>query len=122
MVDPPGGGLLPMDRSILDCAIREVFAENWQAIPVSATKSMTGHLIAAAGAVETGACLLPLTSGVLPPNPCLDAVDAGCELDHVTAPSRAFTGEYVLSNSFGFGGQNATLILRRHESNGSRHV
>ncbi|MBI5534891.1 MAG: beta-ketoacyl-[acyl-carrier-protein] synthase family protein [Deltaproteobacteria bacterium] len=94
-------------------AIRRLFSATWQRIPISATKSMTGHLIAAAGAVELGACLLAIGRGVLPPNPCLQSVGPGCELDHVTAPGRGFDGEYVLTNSFGFGGQNATLVLRR---------
>ena len=94
-------------------ALRRVFADTWPEIPVSATKSMTGHLIAAAGAVELGACLLALVKGMLPPNPALDRVGPGCELNHVTQPGRRFDGEYVLSNSFGFGGQNATLVLRK---------
>ncbi|HEY3319291.1 MAG TPA: beta-ketoacyl-[acyl-carrier-protein] synthase family protein [Planctomycetota bacterium] len=93
-------------------AIRRVF-ERWQTIPVSATKSMTGHLIAAAGSVQAGACLLPLLENVLPPNPSLRKVGSGCELCHVQQPETSFTGEYVLSNSFGFGGQNASLVLRR---------
>lgn len=94
-------------------AIRTLFAGSWEGIPVSATKSVTGHCIAAAGAIEVGACLLALHRGVLPPNPSLDRVGPGCELNHVTQPRTSFAGEYVLSNSFGFGGQNATLVLRR---------
>ena len=93
-------------------AIRHVFSGNWEGIPVSATKSMTGHLIGAAGAVEAGACLLAFTHGILPPNPSLESVGRGCELNHVREPTE-FDGEYILSNSFGFGGQNATLVLRR---------
>lgn len=92
-------------------AIRRVFAQNWPRIPVSATKSMTGHCIAAAGAVEFGACLLALIRGVLPANPSLEKVAPGCELDHVAAPGRTLAGDYVLTNSFGFGGQNAALVL-----------
>lgn len=94
-------------------AVRRVFAESWERIPVSATKSVTGHCIAAAGAIEVGACLLPLHRGVLPPNPSLDRVAPGCELNHVTQAGMSFMGDYVLSNSFGFGGQNAALVLRR---------
>lgn len=98
-------------------AIRGVFDGCWERIPVSATKSMTGHCIAAAGAVEAGACLMVLGkgayAGVLPPNPTLDKVGTGCELNHVTTAGTKFDGEYVLSNSFGFGGQNAALVLRR---------
>jgi len=99
-------------------AIRRVFEGVWQHIPVSSTKSMTGHLIAAAGAIEAGACLLPLLQGMMPPNPSLSRVGSGCELAHVTGEAAAFDGEYVLSNSFGFGGQNATLVLRRFDGRG----
>jgi 3-oxoacyl-[acyl-carrier-protein] synthase II len=95
-------------------AIRRVFERCWKKIPVSSTKSVTGHLIGAAGAVEVGACLLALVEGTLPPNPCLEKVGQGCELNHVVASDEKLEGEYVLSNSFGFGGQNATLILRKY--------
>jgi len=94
-------------------AIRRVFEGAWERIPVSATKSLTGHLIAAAGAVEAGACLLPLVRGWIPPNPWLRRVAPGCELCHAGGEAARFEGDYVLSNSFGFGGQNASLILRR---------
>ena len=94
-------------------AIRRVFVGTWERIPISATKSVTGHLIAAAGAVEAGACLLSLTRGWIPPNPWLRNVAPGCELCHATGEAARFDGEYVLSNSFGFGGQNASLIFRR---------
>ncbi len=96
-------------------AIRRVFDGNWEDIPVSATKSITGHLIGATGALEVGACLLPLLEGVMPPNPCLENVGHGCELNHVVGEPAQFHGEYVLSNSFGFGGQNAAVVLRRYD-------
>ena len=96
-------------------AIRRLWAGCWERVPVSSTKSMTGHLIGAAGAVEVGACLLVLVHGVLPPNLSLDKVGRGCELNHVTEPDTVFKGEYVLSSSFGFGGQNAVLVLRRND-------
>ena len=105
----------PLNDEIEALAIRRVFDEHWERIPVSSTKSMTGHLIGAAGALEVGACLLALLEGVMPPNPSLDEVGQGCELNHIVGSAKEFDGEYVLSNSFGFGGQNATLILRRHE-------
>ena len=94
-------------------AIRRVFDGFWQHIPVSATKSVAGHLIGAAGALEVGACLLPLIEGIIPLNPWLRNVGSGCELAHVTGAAVMLDRGYVLSNSFGFGGQNATLILRR---------
>lgn len=95
-------------------AIRKVFAGFWENIPVSSTKSMTGHMIGAAGAIEAGASLLPLIFGVMPPNPNLKKVGKDCELNHVTGLETSFAGEYVLSNSFGFGGQNASLVFRRY--------
>lgn len=104
----------PLNDEIEAQAIRRVF-RTWESIPVSATKSMTGHLIAAAGAVEVGACLLALVRGLMPPNPSLTNVGRDCELAHVTGEAAPFDGEYVLTNSFGFGGQNAALILRRHD-------
>ncbi len=96
-------------------AIRRVFAETWEKTPVTATKSITGHLIAAAGPIELGACLLTLIRRVIPPNASLERVAQGCELFHVTEPGFPFEGEYVLTNSFGFGGQNASLVLRRYD-------
>jgi len=97
-------------------AIREVFGNGlWEEIPVSATKSITGHLIAAAGAVEVGACLLVLNEGVIPHNPSLNRIGRGCELAHVTGRNTTFEGEYVMTNSFGFGGQNCSLVLRKYD-------
>ena len=96
-------------------AIRRVFDSCWERIPVSAVKSMTGHLIAAAGALEAGACLMTLVEGVVPQNPCLETVGQGCELNHVIGTPAPFDGEHVISNSFGFGGQNASLVFRRHD-------
>lgn len=95
-------------------AIRKVFAETWRHIPVSATKSVTGHMIGAAGAVEIGACLFALNRNLVPHNPALDKAGIDCELNHVTGEARPFEKDVVLSNSFGFGGQNATIILRRY--------
>lgn len=95
-------------------AIRRVLP-HWERVPVAAVKSMTGHLIGAAGAVEACACLVSLTRNFVPPNPSLDKVATGCELHHVTGAAEPFDGEYVLSNSFGFGGQNAALVFRRYD-------
>jgi 3-oxoacyl-[acyl-carrier-protein] synthase II len=101
-----------LNDEIEAAAIRRVFP-SWERIPVASIKSMTGHLIAAAGAVEAAACLLALTRGIIPPNPSLEQVGQGCELAHVTGQAARFEGGYVLSNSFGFGGQNAALVMRR---------
>ena len=63
--------------------------------------------------MEVGACLLATVRGVLPPNPCIERAGHDCELNHVVKPNTPFAGDYILSNSFGFGGQNASLVLRR---------
>lgn len=92
-------------------AIRRVFAKTWERIPVTAVKSMMGHSIAAAGAIEAIACIFTLRRGMIPPNIGLEKVGTGCELLHVGRNATAFPAACVLTNSFGFGGQNATLIL-----------
>ena len=82
-------------------------------MPISSTKSMMGHLIAAAGSVEAIVCLLAIRDGVLPPTINLDHPDPDCDLDYIPHVARRKNVDVALSNSFGFGGQNITLILRR---------
>jgi 3-oxoacyl-[acyl-carrier-protein] synthase II len=94
-------------------AIRAVFGRYADGIAVSATKSMTGHLLGAAGAVEALFCLRALESGVLPPTINLDNPDPECELDHVANKARRRQVCVTISNSFGFGGTNATLVFGR---------
>ncbi|MGH0034357.1 MAG: beta-ketoacyl-ACP synthase II [Myxococcota bacterium] len=96
-------------------ALRTVFGGHVDRLPVSATKSMTGHLLGAAGAVEAILCVRALQSSCLPPTINLDRVDADCELDHVLAKARPAAVRHVLSNSFGFGGTNACLVLSAWE-------
>jgi 3-oxoacyl-[acyl-carrier-protein] synthase II len=96
-------------------AIRSVFGEHTQRLPVSATKSMTGHLLGAAGAVEALLCVRALQTGILPPTINLDDPDPECELDHVANKAREMSIGTAISNSFGFGGTNATLVLGRAE-------
>ncbi len=83
-------------------------------IPITANKSMLGHMIAASGAVEAAVCALTLFQGRIPPTINLETPDPLCDLDYVKEGAREFQGRTLLSNSFGFGGQNAALIFARH--------
>jgi 3-oxoacyl-[acyl-carrier-protein] synthase II len=95
-------------------AIRRAFGAAADKLAVSSTKSMTGHLLGAAGAVEAIFCVLALRDQVAPPTINLDHPGEGCDLDYVPKHARRMPLEYVLSNSFGFGGTNGSLIFRRH--------
>ena len=92
-------------------AIRAVFGRHVDRIAVSSTKSMTGHLLGAAGALEALFCVRALEVGLLPPTTNLDRPDPECALDHVDNKARAARIQIALSNAFGFGGTNSTLIL-----------
>jgi 3-oxoacyl-[acyl-carrier-protein] synthase II len=102
-----------VNDSIETLAIKRSFGEQAYQVPISSTKSMMGHLIAAAGSVEAIVCLLVIRDGVLPPTINLDNPDPECDLDYVPHTAREQSIDVALSNSFGFGGQNITLILRR---------
>jgi 3-oxoacyl-[acyl-carrier-protein] synthase II len=105
------GTSTPLNDSAESRAIRKVFGDH--RVPVSSTKSMTGHTLGAAGAVEAAATALALHERVLPPTINLDEPDPDCDVDHIPNEARQETVELALSNSFGFGGQNAVLALRR---------
>ncbi|MBE3574034.1 MAG: beta-ketoacyl-ACP synthase II [Firmicutes bacterium] len=97
-------------------AIKKVFGEAAYRIPVSSIKSMTGHLLGAAGAVEAITCVKVLQEGKIPPTINLDHPDPECDLDYVPNTLRVQAVHLAMSNSFGFGGHNAVLVFRRWES------
>ena len=102
-----------VNDSIETLAIKRSFGDLAYKVPVSSTKSMMGHLIAAAGSVEAIVCLLAIRDGVIPPTINLDQPGDDCDLDYVPHEARRRKVDVALSNSFGFGGQNTSLIFRR---------
>jgi 3-oxoacyl-[acyl-carrier-protein] synthase II len=92
--------------------LKAVFGDAIRCVPVSSTKSMTGHLLVAAAAVEALACLIAIEHGALPPTINLDDPDPECDLCHVTNKARPQRVRVAVSNSFGFGGSNTCLVLR----------
>ncbi len=94
-------------------AIKEVFGDHAYKLAVSSTKSVHAHLLGAAGAMEAAACVMAMQNGTLPPTINLDNQDPECDLDYVPNKARRADIKVSLSNSFGFGGHNATLVLRR---------
>lgn len=106
-------GTSTMADAIETRAIKNVFGEQAFRIPVSSTKSMTGHLLGAAGGIEAVYCILALFHGILPPTINLENPDPACDLDYVPNKARPAAIKAALSNSFGFGGVNACLIFKR---------
>lgn len=97
-------------------AVKRVFKEHANDVLVSSTKSMTGHLLGAAGSFETIITALALKNQIAPPTINLDNPDEGCDLDYVAHTAKTFDSDYALCNSFGFGGTNGSLVLKRYNS------
>jgi 3-oxoacyl-[acyl-carrier-protein] synthase II len=97
-------------------AIKQVFGEHAHRVPVSSTKSMTGHLLGAAGGIEAAFCALALSEGIIPPTINYEKPDPECDLDYVPNHARLADLDIVVSNSFGFGGTNACIVLKRYHS------
>jgi 3-oxoacyl-[acyl-carrier-protein] synthase II len=107
------GTSTPLGDAIETLALKRVFGEHAKKLPVSSTKSMTGHLLGGAGGLEAGISVLALRDQKLPPTINYVHPDPACDLDYVPNRARAVNLEYALSNSFGFGGTNAALLFKR---------
>ena len=107
------GSSTPLNDPTETLAIKQVFGDSIRTIPVSGTKAYYGHALGASGAFEATICAMALERKWLPPTLNLDAPDDGCDLDYVPHNGRDASPEYLLSNSFGFGGINASLVMRR---------
>ncbi len=108
------GTSTPYNDRLETLAIKKAFGDHAYKIPVSSTKSMTGHLLGGAGGLEAGITVLALDDQIIPPTINLDNPDPDCDLDYVPNKARKAEVEYALSNSFGFGGTNAALLLKRY--------
>ena len=107
------GSSTPLNDSTETLAIKQVFGEHAYRLQVSGTKGYYGHALGASGAIEAAICSLALVNDWLPPTVNLGTPDASCDLDYIPAAGRAARVEHILTNSFGFGGVNASLVMRR---------
>ena len=108
------GTSTPVNDKNETLAIKGVFGDHAGKLAVSSTKSMTGHMLGAAGGVEAGITALAIRRKVLPPTINYENPDPECDLDYVPNQAREAVVDVALSNSFGFGGTNAALVLRRY--------
>ncbi|MCK5597362.1 MAG: beta-ketoacyl-[acyl-carrier-protein] synthase II, partial [Candidatus Eisenbacteria sp.] len=109
------GTSTPLNDSYETAAVKSVFGDHAYELAISSTKSMTGHLLGAAGGIELISTALTLESSVIPPTINYDTPDPECDLDYVPNQARETEVMAALSNSFGFGGHNAVLAARRFE-------
>lgn len=105
------GTSTPLGDEIEVAAVKRLFGEKAKQVPMSSTKSAIGHLLGAAGSVEAIFCILAMVKGVLPPTLNLDNPSPGCDLDFIPHTAREVKPRHVLTNSFGFGGTNASLVF-----------
>lgn len=116
------GTSTPLNDATETKAIKAVFGERAYQIPISSSKSMIGHAMGASGALETIVCTLTLFHGIIHPTINYEFPDPECDLDYVPNEKRAVNVRATLSNSFGLGGQNACLVLKRYEGTASSHL
>ena len=107
------GTSTPIGDAIETAALKRVFGERAKKVPISSTKSMTGHLLGGAGGLEAGISILALRDQIMPPTANYEKPDPACDLDYIPNVARKGEVTYALSNSFGFGGTNASLIFKR---------
>jgi 3-oxoacyl-[acyl-carrier-protein] synthase II len=110
------GSSTPLNDPTETLAMKQVLGEHAYRVPISGTKGYYGHALGASGAIEAAICALALDRRWLPPTVNLASPDPACDLDFVTGPGRAAEPETIISNSFGFGGINASLVMRRHQA------
>ncbi|HEU4439227.1 MAG TPA: beta-ketoacyl-[acyl-carrier-protein] synthase II, partial [Methylomirabilota bacterium] len=110
------GTSTPYNDKFETLAIKRVFGEHARKLAVSSTKSMTGHLLGAAGGIEAIAAILAIHHGVLPPTINYENPDPECDLDYVPNQARKQDVDVALSNAFGFGGTNATVVFRKYRA------
>ncbi len=108
------GTATPLGDRLETLAIKQVFGEAVGRLAVSSTKSMTGHLLGAAGGLEAVACILAIENGIVPPTINYEYPDPDCDLDYVPNKARSRTVEVALSNSLGFGGHNVSLLFKKY--------
>ena len=107
------GTSTPLNDSSETKVMKGVFGEYAYKLPISSTKSMTGHLLGAAGAIEAIVCVKSIEEGFVPPTIGYEKADPECDLDYVPNVGRSAEVNYAMSNSFGFGGHNAVILLKK---------
>jgi len=108
------GTSTPLNDKVETAAIKRVFGEQAYKIPISSTKSMTGHMIGAGAAVEAAVCIMTMCHSVIPPTINYKNPDPNCDLDYVPNVARQTAVNMAMSNSFGFGGHNSVLVFRKY--------